>query len=644
MYIRTRATSARPAGNAKSLAHFLEARANAVDELQGHNGLADIFLRNLNLLALTLAIRIGLLEPLQLVGQISNYPRMMTHLLQRYPLPRILGEESLQQVRRECATVRRSSRLRFGSDRYQTLMRYIDVLVRNLPHDDELVNAGVPTVLASSFASSKSWASCSLTSSAVSPSPFGRPRYETPKSEILTRWSICKYCKPSNVSLKVTRAWSTEPLATLFMRDELPVFWNSSLPCLAKLVGDIDKGSLILFSCGRHLLPETESTVVAVETRERRSSSPPPDCASSARFANRNIFSIGLSIVLPTSLSLITPGLYHGNIFWCLGSPMNLTPLYPFQNNCYNVRMSSLLQNGNLLLHLVLRSRDKLPELPSLRVPLDNLDGNVRIVRLQITTELDFTMRAATELVYDFIVVDQLSARNRVDVHIGYVGLLRRLSVGEMQERTRVGAGCGENKPEPGVTAGEFPTVLLPGGYLARVRTTLAEHWGRVASYGILLALWCGRWSIGCCQCPAAVCTLDTLTGHVTVGVRSLVWRTKEGCRFRPLYLAGGSNSASTCHRCRGGCGCTRNTRQFSTRRLGAKVIIGCCWGSRLSGRRQDFDLDRHFRPRGLHVTAIAPGLGSLPADFACADPSLRISSSGAAAVYCISSREEQEE
>ncbi|KAI7514938.1 hypothetical protein KC347_g47 [Hortaea werneckii] len=490
----TRATSARPAGNAKSLAHFLEARANAVDELQGHNGLADIFLRNLNLLALTLAIRIGLLEPLQLVGQISNYPRMMTHLLQRYPLPRILGEESLQQVRRECATVRRSSRLRFGSDRYQTLMRYIDVLVRNLPHDDELVNAGVPTVLASSFASSKSWASCSLTSSAVSPSPFGRPRYETPKSEILTRWSICKYCKPSNVSLKsLTSRLQTSCLLTLFAQG----LSSGTAHCLVlrNLLGTLTKARC----CGRHLLPETESTVVAVETRVLR--------LIVHLLHNRNIFSIGLSIVLPTSLSLITPGLYHGNIFWCLGSPMNLTPLYPFQNNCYNVRMSSLLQNGNLLLHLVLRSRDKLPELPSLRVPLDNLDGNVRIVRLQITTELDFTMRAATELVYDFIVVDQLSARNRVDVHIGYVGLLRRLSVGEMQERTRVPVAARTNLSPEGKCRRE-------GVDLARVRTTLAEHWGRVASYGILLALWCGRYSDWTRRCiwPVAVIPLALVT------------------------------------------------------------------------------------------------------------------------------------
>jgi hypothetical protein len=66
--------------------------------LDWDNGSVDIIVRDFNLLAFTLAVRVCFLQPSHLVRQICEHPWVMSDLLKCDALAGVFDQETLQQV------------------------------------------------------------------------------------------------------------------------------------------------------------------------------------------------------------------------------------------------------------------------------------------------------------------------------------------------------------------------------------------------------------------------------------------------------------------------------------------------------------------------------------------------------------------
>jgi hypothetical protein len=111
--------------------------------------------------------------------------------------------------------------------------------------------------------------------------------------------------------------------------------------------------------------------------------------------------------------------------------------IYNFKQ-AYNVGVTSFLQDGNFLLDLVFMTCI-FTQPTALRIAIDDLDSD-RGTSLEILAELDFSVYATPELVNDLVLVDDLAARDWVEIDISYVRLLRCLPLGKVQVRTGIAA------------------------------------------------------------------------------------------------------------------------------------------------------------------------------------------------------------
>lgn len=78
-----------------------------------------------------------------------------------------------------------------------------------------------------------------------------------------------------------------------------------------------------------------------------------------------------------------------------------------------DVWMSDLLENGNLSFRLVLRGNSHLAKPSFLREALYDFNGHI-IARLQAACQFDLAMLTSSNLVNDFVLVDEFSSRYEV--------------------------------------------------------------------------------------------------------------------------------------------------------------------------------------------------------------------------------------
>lgn len=160
-------------------------------------------------------------------------------------------------------------------------------------------------------------------------------------------------------------------------------------------------------------------------------------------------------LLLPPLLPLDPPALVDAYLVVALLAPDDLAELDVFQDHvdllelgvvddlqeADDVGMSNLLEDGDLPFRLVLGRHGDPAQLALLGEALYDLDGYI-IARLETPGQFDLAMHAATDLVDDLVLVDQLAPADLIEIDVGFVGSRRMTlasSCDDVEQQVREG-------------------------------------------------------------------------------------------------------------------------------------------------------------------------------------------------------------